>query len=61
MLAEGLMRVSEIAREYGVTHSAIDCIAKGRTWRHVKVAPTAVESDAVDGPKHESISSDDDL
>ena len=36
MLAEGLMRMSDIAREYGVTHATIGCIARGTSWRHVK-------------------------
>ncbi len=52
MLAQGHMRVSEIARAFGVTHATIDCIAKGKTWRHVKAAePVTIESDAIDQPK----------
>src|SRR3954462_4514752 len=39
MLAHRHMRVSEIARAFGVTHATIDCIAKGKTWRHVKASP----------------------
>lgn len=57
MLAEGHMRVSEIARAFGMTHAAIDCIAKGKTWRHVKPATAVIQSDAVDQPKQESDSS----
>jgi DNA invertase Pin-like site-specific DNA recombinase len=38
MLAEDCMRMSEIAREFGVTHATISCIARGTTWRHVEAA-----------------------
>ena len=41
MLAAGQMRMSEIARAFGVTHGTIDCIAKAKTWRHVKAAAAA--------------------
>lgn len=41
MLAQRHMRVSEIARAFDVTHATIDCIAKGKTWRHVKAAEPA--------------------
>jgi hypothetical protein len=64
MLAEGHMRVSEIARAFGVTHATIDCIGKGKTWRHVKATPAAhmdAKSEAVDETKHVPVSSDDDL
>lgn len=61
MLAEGFMRVSDIAREYGVTHATIGCIARGTSWRHVKLATAAIQTDAVDQPKQESVSSKDDL
>ena len=57
MLAQGHVRVSEIARAFGVTHATIDCIAKGKTWRHVKAAPPPIKSDAVDQPKQVSVSS----
>lgn len=57
MLAEGLMRMSDIAREYGVTHATIRCIARGTSWRHVKLATAVIQSDAVDQPKQESDSS----
>jgi hypothetical protein len=57
ILAEGLLRVSDIAREYGVAHSTIGCIARGTSWRHVKLATAAVQSDAVDLPKQVSVSS----
>ena len=45
LLAAGQMRVSEIARAFGVTHGTIDCIAKGQTWRHVKVMPKQTATD----------------
>jgi transcriptional regulator len=64
MLAQGFLRISEIAREFGMTHSAIDCIAKGRTWRHVKAPPLATletKTVAVDQPKQEFISSEHDF
>ena len=57
MLAEGFMRVSDIAREYGVTHATIGCIARGTSRRHVKLATAAIQSDAVEQPKQESVSS----
>jgi hypothetical protein len=61
MLAQGHMRVSEVARAFGMTHAAIDCIAKGKTWRHVDAAfPTkssACEGGPVDQPKQESLGS----
>jgi hypothetical protein len=57
ILAEGLLRVSDIAREYGVTHATIACIARGTSWRHVKLAAAAIQSDAADQPKQESVSS----
>ena len=58
MLAEGRMRVSEIARAFGVTHATLDCIAKGKTWRHVKAAgPATTESDAMDQPKQGPVNS----
>jgi hypothetical protein len=57
ILAEGLLRVSDIAREYGVTHATIACIARGTSWRHVKLAAAAIKSDAPDQPKQESVSS----
>ena len=28
-------RVAAIARQYGSSYWAVDCIVKGRTWRHV--------------------------
>ena len=61
MLAEGRMRVSEIAREYGVTHATIDSIKRGQTWRQVQAAPVAVESEAADETTPESIGCEDDL
>jgi hypothetical protein len=57
MLAEGFMRVSDIAREYGVTHATVACIARGTSWRHVKLATEAIQPDVVDQPKEESINS----
>jgi hypothetical protein len=57
MLAEGHMRVSEIARAFGVTHATIDCINRGTSWRHVKLPTAAIQSDAVEQPKQESVSS----
>ena len=68
MLAEGHMRVSEIARAFGVTHATIDCIAKGKTWRHVKAAePAKVDAkrEAGDqtkqGPVHSTTIPEDEL
>jgi len=64
MLAEGHMRVSEIARAFGVTHATIDCIAKGKTWKHVKAAKAAkqeLEDDRVDQTKQGSMIPDNDL
>jgi len=55
MLAEGFLRVSDIAREYGVTHATIACIARGTSWRHVKLATAAIQGDALEQPKQESI------
>src|SRR6185312_5211293 len=57
MLTQRHMRVSEIERAFGVTHATIGCIARGTSWRHVKLATAAIESDAVDQPKQDSISS----
>jgi hypothetical protein len=57
MLAEDLLRVSDIAREYGVTHRTIACIARGTSWRHVKLPTAAIQSGAVEQPKQESVSS----
>ncbi len=57
MLAEGFMRMSDIAREFGVTHATIGCIARGTSWRHVKLATEAIQTDAVDQRNEESISS----
>jgi hypothetical protein len=54
-LAEGLLRVSDIAREYGVTHATIGCIARGTSWRHVKLATAAIQSEPVDKPKQQSV------
>jgi HNH endonuclease len=35
MLAEGRMHMSEIAREFGVSNTAVWAIKIGKTWRHV--------------------------
>ena len=62
MLADGHMRMSEIARAFGVTHATIACIAKGKTWRHVKAAVATTvdaQSEAVGEAKHDAIRSDD--
>jgi hypothetical protein len=45
-----------------VTHATIDCIGKGKTWRHVKATPAATvdaKSEAADETKHDAIRSDD--
>lgn len=63
MLAEGRMRVSEIARAFGVSHTAIDCIANGRTWRHVETAPVPTgqqHDDSVGRANQKPIIPDDD-
>jgi predicted XRE-type DNA-binding protein len=50
MLAQKHMRVSEIARAFGVTHATIDSIKRGNTWRHVEAAgPSAVEENSLPG------------
>ena len=54
MLAEGFMRVSDIAREYGVTHSTIGCIARGTSWRHVKLATPSFKA-RCEQPKEEPL------
>jgi hypothetical protein len=48
LLAEDRMRVSEIAREYGVTHATIDSIKRGNTWRHVKAAAAVIGNETAD-------------
>lgn len=60
VLAEGLLSVSDIAREYGVTYSTIACIAKGKSWRHVKstdVETQNPETTTHDLTKHRPIQS----
>lgn len=44
MLAEDRMYVSEIAREFGVSHSTIQAIKTGKTWRHVEPQAVSVVS-----------------
>lgn len=50
ILAEDRMCMSEIAREFGVAHATISCIARGTTWRHVEAGSVTADKcqDVVD-------------
>jgi len=51
MLAEDRMYIGEIAQGFGVAHSTISSIKRGKTWRHVQAAATPKpepEDDPVD-------------
>ena len=65
MLLEGRMYMSEIAREFGVAHATISCIARGTTWRHVEAAAPVqaveTERDPLDQTSEAFIRSEDDL
>lgn len=53
MLAEDKMFMSEIAREFGVSQTAIHAIKSGKTWRHVEPPAKAVAAPDQPGDSEE--------